>query len=401
MQLLSNYSAEAALGPLSPWTDPRDNTRYFVARLTQETGTKPFEVWLAADPSAAAPLSTAIASAVSILRNRPLLQATAAVYVQQVRTFSGLGTLKLDDVTRHTVLLSVLVLSSSIDAEPARLSVSHPDLGQHALVVALSDHRARRLYLAPTDGSVPAMLLPSSARNVSFLAGLAECRADGFALSASSGDDRQTAQLKRLAERASLPLDRSGRRPQRLADLAYQLGRELGAAERVCASLALTAYLADLGYLSLPRTAVCTPLDALDERAAAEVTAHPRLGAELLDLGRVADHGCVRDGVLFHHERADGRGYPGHLRDYQIPFSAQVVALVDYYDALVNSSSGPSPPTPITAIEDIEAGIGTRFLPDVAVPFLRMIRRIALAPGAPAAPPHPAAKLAPPINDRG
>lgn len=71
---------------------------------------------------------------------------------------------------------------------------------------------------------------------------------------------------------------------------------------------------------------------------------HPVTGACLLAQYFYKD-GCARtdltkealiQGVLCHHERWDGSGYPFGLKERQIPLSAQVVALADVYDALIS-----------------------------------------------------------------
>ena len=59
---------------------------------------------------------------------------------------------------------------------------------------------------------------------------------------------------------------------------------------------------------------------------------HPAVGDDLCSTVRSLD--VVRPIVRHHHERIDGRGYPDHLRGGQIPLLAQIVSVVDVFDAL-------------------------------------------------------------------
>ena len=61
------------------------------------------------------------------------------------------------------------------------------------------------------------------------------------------------------------------------------------------------------------------------------IRVHPVDGAELsLALGDPALTAIVRH----HHERLDGSGYPDRLRGEEIPLAAQIVGILDVYDAL-------------------------------------------------------------------
>lgn len=73
-------------------------------------------------------------------------------------------------------------------------------------------------------------------------------------------------------------------------------------------------------------------LTALDRKA---IATHPRRGANVL-APLAAFYPELPDGVLSHHERWDGAGYPRRLRGEQIPLAARVVAIADTFDALTH-----------------------------------------------------------------
>ena len=61
---------------------------------------------------------------------------------------------------------------------------------------------------------------------------------------------------------------------------------------------------------------------------------HVEKGAQILKNFTLINH--VEEGALYHHERYDGSGYPDGLKGDEIPLCAQIVGLVDAYDALVS-----------------------------------------------------------------
>lgn len=71
-----------------------------------------------------------------------------------------------------------------------------------------------------------------------------------------------------------------------------------------------------------------------------------------------------------HHERWDGTGYPRGLRGEAIPLEARIMAVADTYDALISARPYKEEWTHVQAAEEIQAGAGTRFDPDVVEAFM-------------------------------
>jgi len=124
---------------------------------------------------------------------------------------------------------------------------------------------------------------------------------------------------------------------ERVAQYAVSLARALGLDPHAETTVMLGAYLHDLGKLRVPyavlhKTAPITP----EERAVLRM--HPLWGVELLrDVEFPWD---LKPIIRWHHERCDGTGYPDGLRGDQIPLHAQIVGIVEVYDALVNPRPG-------------------------------------------------------------
>jgi HD-GYP domain-containing protein (c-di-GMP phosphodiesterase class II) len=89
------------------------------------------------------------------------------------------------------------------------------------------------------------------------------------------------------------------------------------------------------------------------------IQAHPRTGAAILSEIRQMDE--IIPGVLSHHERFDGRGYPQGLSGEQIPLVARIISLADAFDAMTSKRVYRDAMSIRRALGEIEKGIGTQF----------------------------------------
>jgi putative two-component system response regulator len=123
---------------------------------------------------------------------------------------------------------------------------------------------------------------------------------------------------------------------ERLARYAVQLGRALGLPADDLEALHRGGYLHDVGKIGVPDAVLLKPGPLTPEEFVL-MKRHPEIGdslcAPLQSLRR------VRPIVLAHHERLDGSGYPAGLRGDDVPLLAQVVGIVDVYDALTSARS--------------------------------------------------------------
>jgi len=136
-----------------------------------------------------------------------------------------------------------------------------------------------------------------------------------------------------LAAAVDAKLDASGRRLERRRTYARQLADALALPAEEVAAIDTAALLLDVGLLAVPDHILTKP-GPLSVDEFHRVHAHPRVSADLLN--DVPFAGPVRELVLAHHERWDGKGYPQGLAGEDIPRGARVLAVVDCYDALVS-----------------------------------------------------------------
>jgi putative two-component system response regulator len=121
---------------------------------------------------------------------------------------------------------------------------------------------------------------------------------------------------------------------QRLARYANALGRSIGLSHDEVMVLTRGAYLHDIGKIGVPDAVLLKP-GRLTSEEYEQIKQHTVIGDHLCGQLRVLRP--VRPIVRHHHERLDGSGYPDGLRGDAIPLLAQIIGIVDVFDALTTS----------------------------------------------------------------
>jgi putative two-component system response regulator len=118
---------------------------------------------------------------------------------------------------------------------------------------------------------------------------------------------------------------------ERLAEYATALGKRLELEQTEIDALYRGAFLHDVGKIAIPDR-VMLKKGRLTRAEYELMQRHPVIGDELCATVRSLDR--VRPIVRHHHERLDGRGYPDGLSGDEVPLLAQIVSVVDVFDAL-------------------------------------------------------------------
>lgn len=157
----------------------------------------------------------------------------------------------------------------------------------------------------------------------------------------------------------------------RMRELALDFGRNLGLPDNVLDDLAVLTLIHDIGMVGIPDS-ILTKADApLSPEEREAVRKHPEIGYRVAQASIELAH--IADGILSHHENWDGTGYPQGLRGEEIPLISRIVAIVDAYDSMIADRSYRAAKSKEEALEEIEQLAGTRFDPDLATAFVRVV----------------------------
>jgi putative nucleotidyltransferase with HDIG domain len=137
---------------------------------------------------------------------------------------------------------------------------------------------------------------------------------------------------------------------ERVADNAVAVARALGLDEQELSTIRLGAYLHDLGKVKVPHEVLNKP-GPLTRDEFEVMQMHPVWGVEML--ADVEFPWDLKPIIRWHHEKYDSTGYPDRLIGDEIPLPAQVVGIVDVYDALTTTRSYRAALSHETAIAEI------------------------------------------------
>lgn len=156
--------------------------------------------------------------------------------------------------------------------------------------------------------------------------------------------------------------DQTAEHSAEVFEIARRAGEELGLDGADLLELELAAHLHDVGKIRVPLETLRKP-GRLDERELAVMRQHPVWGAEMV--ARIPGLAAVAAIVRFHHERYDGRGYPGALRGGRIPLASRIVTACDAYGAMTADRPYRRSLGHTRALRELWRGAGTQFDPHV------------------------------------
>lgn len=123
---------------------------------------------------------------------------------------------------------------------------------------------------------------------------------------------------------------------ERVAHLAVMISRALGGGSEEETQVRLCGLVHDVGKIGVPE-AVLTKSGRLTDEEFNFIKCHPSIGHTILK--DIPQLGTVLPGVLHHHERWDGRGYPHGLAAERIPRLARIISVADTFDAMSSTRS--------------------------------------------------------------
>ncbi len=156
---------------------------------------------------------------------------------------------------------------------------------------------------------------------------------------------------------------RNGREPgrgRRVAELAHRTALVCDMTERRADLVRAAALLQDIGTLGVPVNYLSKP-DILTIEEMSAVQLHPAYARDILS--EVPGLGAPAWWVGCHHERIDGKGYPGMLEGDEVPAEAQIIGMCETYEALTNERPYRRAMSLGDALDVMQGLAGTRFAP--------------------------------------
>ena len=129
--------------------------------------------------------------------------------------------------------------------------------------------------------------------------------------------------------------------------------------------------LHDIGKSKIPSEILNKP-GKLTTKELEEIKKHPVYGYKLLEKSTTINSEIAK-GVLLHHEREDGSGYPFGLTGEKIPLFAKIIGIVDTFDAMTANRSYKQRSTPFDVMDMFRSEYLTKCDPGIMMTFMRHI----------------------------
>jgi HD-GYP domain-containing protein (c-di-GMP phosphodiesterase class II) len=130
----------------------------------------------------------------------------------------------------------------------------------------------------------------------------------------------------------------------------------------------LAGLLHDIGKIGIDEKVLCKA-GRLTTRERNRLRMHPSIGANIL--GGIKQMRDIIPGVLHHHERVDGKGYPTGLKGDQIPLMGKIVGLADCFDAMTSERTYRDALSVEQALAEVETRLGTQFDKEIGEVFIK------------------------------
>ena len=151
---------------------------------------------------------------------------------------------------------------------------------------------------------------------------------------------------------------------------AVALAEAIGLSPEEVSRVSIAALLHDIGKIGIPDE-VLSKSGKLDEESWGAIKTHPRLGANIV--GRIPYLAPCVSGILYHHERWDGSGYPEGLKGEEIPLEARILAIADSFEAMTSARLYRPALSVEQVVEELKKGAGVQFDPQLVKVFIDLI----------------------------
>jgi hypothetical protein len=159
---------------------------------------------------------------------------------------------------------------------------------------------------------------------------------------------------------------------ERVSRGAVLIAREIGMRDERVEAIRFAGMLHDVGKLGVP-TSVLQKAGSLTDDEFAAIQLHPMRGLDIVREIGFLDEALA--GIMHHHERIDGKGYPMGLAGDEIPEFARVLAVADAFDAMTSTRSYRGARPVPEGIAELRKWAGRQFDPAFVDAFVTAIER--------------------------
>lgn len=191
--------------------------------------------------------------------------------------------------------------------------------------------------------------------------------------------NKQTQMIVNTIETIAMAIDAkdeyTGGHSERVGQYAAILARGMAAdydfSEEDILRIHYIGIMHDIGKIGVADTVLNKP-GRLTESEFSLMKKHVEIGSEMLTGMNESISGLV-DGIRYHHERFDGKGYPEGLSDTEIPLVARILCIVDCYDAMTSNRVYRKRLTDEEVRAEFMRCAGTQFDPALVEIFVKLL----------------------------
>ncbi|NLZ83253.1 MAG: HD-GYP domain-containing protein [Clostridiales bacterium] len=159
--------------------------------------------------------------------------------------------------------------------------------------------------------------------------------------------------------------------PANVAFISFVIGKWLKLDHSKLVNLVTTGLLHDIGKAKIKDSLLNKP-DALTFEEIEKIRSHPVIGYKILESVNIFNSEVLQ-GVLFHHERMDGSGYPLGINEGKINIISRIIAIADTFDAITATKAYRKKNSPLRAVEEIQADSYNQLDPYICKIFVNNI----------------------------
>ncbi|MFA5015692.1 MAG: HD domain-containing phosphohydrolase [Actinomycetota bacterium] len=157
---------------------------------------------------------------------------------------------------------------------------------------------------------------------------------------------------------------------KRLEEMALEISNKLNLSDKEKNELVLLSALHDLGKVSIAENILSKPGKLTPEEWKL-IKKHPEAGYRIAET--VSYLAPISEGILYHHERWDGEGYPKGLKKLEIPLNARIINIIDSFDVMTQGRPYQAAKSKQEAILELKRCSGTQFDPKLVKILIKII----------------------------